>query len=85
GVPVIGSNIGGIPDIIEDGVNGLLVPPGDPKALADAIIKILNHPQMAEKFIREGLKTVHERFSWDKISDQFIKLYQEVLHEPCEI
>jgi glycosyltransferase involved in cell wall biosynthesis len=81
GVPVIGSNIGGIPDIIEDGVNGLLVSPGDPQGLADAIIQILENPELAARFREAGLKTVRDRFSWDKISDQFIEVYQEVLHE----
>ena len=85
GVPVIGSNTGGIPDIIDDGVNGLLVPPGDPEALASAIMKILNNHELAEKFAQEGLRTVKERFSWDKISDQFIEIYQEVLHESNEL
>ncbi|MGV8108385.1 glycosyltransferase family 4 protein [Methanospirillum sp.] len=85
GVPVIGSNIGGIPDIIEDGVNGLLVSPGDPQGLADAIIQILENPELAARFREAGLKTVRDRFSWDKISDQFIEIYQEVLHESNEL
>jgi len=85
GVPVIGSNTGGIPDIITDGVNGLLVPPGDPDALAAAIITILENPEMADKFTTEGLKTVKERFSWDKISDQFIEVYQRVLNESNKV
>ena len=85
GVPVIGSNIGGIPDIIEDGVNGLLVSPGDPQGLADAIIQILENPELAARFREAGLKTVRDRFSWDKISDQFIEVYQEVLHESNEV
>ena len=81
GVPVIGSNTGGIPDIIKDGVNGLLVQPGDPKALADAIIRILNDQALADRFREAGIKTVSERFSWDRIGDQFTTVYQEVLHE----
>ena len=81
GVPVIGSNTGGIPDIIEDGVNGLLVQPGDPKALADAIIRIFEDRDLADRFREAGIKTVSERFSWDRIGDQFTMVYQEVLHE----
>jgi len=85
GVPVIGSNTGGIPDIIKDYVNGLLVPAGDPQALADAIIQILKNPDLADRFRKAGLETVRERFSWDIISDQFIKVYQEVLNESNNI
>lgn len=85
GVPAIGSNTGGIPDIIEDGVNGLLVPPGDPDALAEAIIRILEDRDLADRFREAGLETVKGRFSWDKISDQFIEVYREVLHESNEV
>lgn len=79
GAPVIGTDTGGIPDIIKDGINGLLVPPGDPYALADAIIRIIENPDLTNQFREAGLKTVHERFSWEKISDQFIEIYQELL------
>lgn len=84
-VPVIGSNTGGIPDIIEDGVNGLLVPPSDPDALADAIIRIFENPDLADRFREAGQKSVQESFSWDKISDEFIEVYQGVLHESNEV
>jgi len=79
GVPVIGSNIGGIPDIIKNNVNGLLVPPGDSKALAMAIIMILQDPDLAERLRKAGLETVKERFSWDAITEQFIDIYRNIL------
>ncbi len=78
GIPVIGSNIGGIPDIIENKVNGLLVPPGDPVALANSIYYIINNPDRSEKFKDEGFFTVKNRFSWSVISTQFIELYQKI-------
>ncbi len=78
GVPVIGSDTGGIPDIIEDGVNGLLVPPGDEKMLAEAIKKLIQNPDLAEQFRREGFKTVQMKYSWEIITDAFIKTYNEV-------
>jgi len=81
GVPVIGSRTGGIPDIIEDGVNGLLVPPGDPGALADAILSILSDPDLADRFRTAGLQTVQERFSWDSIADRFIQVYKKALYK----
>jgi rhamnosyl/mannosyltransferase len=64
--PVIGSNIGGIPCVIDNGVNGLLVPPKDPQALADAIIKILKNTQLAKKMGEEGYKKVIKNFTWEK-------------------
>jgi len=79
GVPVIGSDTGGIPDIIENEVNGLLVPPGDPKVLAEAIIRILSLPELGDQFREAGIKTVKEKYSWDIIVKQFIKKYTESL------
>ncbi|WP_181391675.1 glycosyltransferase family 4 protein [Methanospirillum lacunae] len=81
GIPVIGSNIGGIPDIIIDKVNGLLVPQGEPHVLAEAVIQVLENPKLAEKFKKAGLETVNERFSWDIISAQFVDIYKKVLNK----
>ena len=49
GTPVIGSRVGGIPELVEDGVRGFLVPPGDQKALAEKIRWILNNPEEARE------------------------------------
>lgn len=78
GVPVIGSNTGGIPDIIDDRVNGLLVPPGDVNALAEAITTILSDHLFAVKLCESGAETIQERFSWKKISTQFTDIYKNV-------
>lgn len=77
--PVIGSNIGGIPYVIDDGVNGLLVPPKDHQALADAIIKILKNPQLAKKMGENGYKKVKENFTWDIQANKTIDIYTGVL------
>lgn len=81
GVPVIGSNIGGITDIIEDGVNGLLIPPGDPSSLALAIKRIFKEPGLGKKFQINGLKTVEERFSWNILIKRYHELYQEQMKD----
>jgi glycosyltransferase involved in cell wall biosynthesis len=52
GRAVVGARAGGIPDIVEDGVSGLLVPPGDPGALADAIVRVLSDPALAQSLAR---------------------------------
>jgi glycosyltransferase involved in cell wall biosynthesis len=64
--PVIGSKIGGIPYVINHEVNGLLVPPKDSNALADAIVKILKNPELANKMGENGYKKVVSGFTWDK-------------------
>ncbi|MFC1682145.1 glycosyltransferase family 4 protein, partial [Nanoarchaeota archaeon] len=77
--PVIGSNIGGIPYVIDDGKNGLLVPPKNPQALADAIIKILNNPKLAKKMGEEGYKKVKENFTWDVSAKKMNEIIERVL------
>jgi N-acetyl-alpha-D-glucosaminyl L-malate synthase BshA len=81
GTPVIGSNMGGIPDIIKDGYNGFLVPEKSPKDLADKIIELLSNKKMAEEFSVNGLKIVKERFSWEIVTERFYRLYEEILEE----
>jgi glycosyltransferase involved in cell wall biosynthesis len=58
----VASRVGGIPEVIEDGVSGLLVPPRDPEALAGAIIRLLKDHPYADMIGRAGHDVVHERF-----------------------
>ncbi len=60
--PVVASNVGGIPEMIEDGVTGLLVPPHDPDALAAAIVRLLRDHSYADILARAGHDLVHDRF-----------------------
>ena len=77
--PVIGSNIGGIPHVIDNNENGLLVPPKDPEALAKAIIKILKNPKLAKKMGENGYKKVKENFLWNKQIKKTKKIIEESL------
>lgn len=79
GVPVIGSNVGGIPDIIDDGRNGFLFPSEDEKILAEKIVTLLSDTVLAEQFLLAGYETVRTRFSWEEISRQFSEAYEQVL------
>jgi N-acetyl-alpha-D-glucosaminyl L-malate synthase BshA len=81
GTPVIGSNVGGVPDIIKDGYNGFLVPEKSPEDLADKIIELLSNRKLAKEFSVNGLKTVKERFSGERVSEQFMSIYEEVKNE----
>jgi len=75
--PVIASAVGGIIDVIQSGVTGLLVPEKDPKALAQAIIELLDDPKRAREMGQNGLKDVQVRFGWARLvalwQDLFIK------------
>jgi glycosyltransferase involved in cell wall biosynthesis len=61
--PIVASNVGGIPEMLEDGVSGLLVPPHDAVALADAISRLLLDHSLADLLARRGHDVVHDRFS----------------------
>jgi glycosyltransferase involved in cell wall biosynthesis len=79
--PVIGSNVGGIPDIITDGKNGFLVPEQDLEILADKINLLLSDEELREKFRKNGLLKVQESFTWDTISSRFSDIYSEIVSE----
>lgn len=65
--PVIASAVGGVVDVIQSGVTGILVPEKDPAALAEAILSLLQHPDRAAQLGRNGLVDVQTRFGWDRI------------------
>lgn len=78
GLPVVASDSGGISDVVEDGVGGLLVAPGDVDALAGAIRRLSGDRQLAARLAAQGRERVLERFSWAHITGELIDLYQEV-------
>ena len=81
GKPVIGTAVGGIPDKIEEGVNGFLIPPGDEEALAKAIVKAFSlGPKLAALGV-EGRRRVETDFSWPRRARQLMNLYGQVLQE----
>jgi len=79
GVPLVASRIGGIPEVVEDGVTGLLVPPEDPAALAAAIEATLADPAAAATRARAARKRCEERFSHTVAIGRLLALYDELL------
>jgi glycosyltransferase involved in cell wall biosynthesis len=77
--PVVASNVGGIPEMIEDGVTGLLVPPRDPEALAGAIVRLLRDHQLADILGRAGHDLVHRRFCLEQMIGSIEDLYDEAV------
>ncbi|HEY0153177.1 MAG TPA: glycosyltransferase [Longimicrobium sp.] len=78
GKPVIASAAGGIVDIVRDGRNGFLVPPGDASALATAIRACVENPEHARELGAQGRTDVERGFSWDVIADRLAALYTSV-------
>ncbi|MEO0255522.1 MAG: glycosyltransferase family 4 protein, partial [candidate division WOR-3 bacterium] len=75
GVPVIASDVGGIRDVIENSVNGLIVPPGDVESLKKAIITIIENEKLREKFIKEGINLA-QNYDWEKIGNFYVSLFK---------
>ena len=78
-VPVVASDVGGIPEVVTDGVDGRLVPPGDPAALADAIVELLRDPALRHRLGEAGRRTVADRFSIDAQVRAIQAVYDEEL------
>lgn len=81
GVPVVGTKVGGIPEIVLDGETGLLVEPGDARALAEAVEALLADPARRERMGRAGVRMVRGRFSLEAMLDALEKVYEETLRE----
>ena len=82
GIPVVAARVGGIPEMITDGDNGLLVPPGDPPALARAVNELLADPERRRVMAERGLATALERFTPAKMATQFEALYAQLVRTP---
>jgi len=78
-VPVVGTRVGGMPEAIEDGVTGLLVPPRDSGALAEAITRILDDPQLAARLGQAGRRRVAEHFSLTRMVRETERLFCSTL------
>jgi glycosyltransferase involved in cell wall biosynthesis len=80
GTPVVCTGVGEIPEIIENEENGLLIPPGDCDALANACIRLYDDCELVKKLSKNGLKKVKE-FSWKKTAKRTLEVYEEVCEE----
>lgn len=77
GKPVIGAKAGAIQSVIQDGVDGLLVEPGNTKELAAAIEFLLDHPHIGERLGQKGRVKTQEQFTWDKVAETWGRIFWE--------
>ena len=77
--PVVGASAGGIAESVADGYSGLLVPPGDSKAIVQAVRRLHGEPELAGVLGRNGRDLVLKRFSWEVAASQTLKVYESVL------
>ncbi len=80
GVPVVATKVGGVIDIIEDGVNGLLVPPADHKSMAEAIMRIFKDPQFSREIAENAYRKVGEKYNLELMVKNTLDVYREVLN-----
>lgn len=79
GVPIVASAAGGIPEAVHDGVNGLLVPPGDVPALAAAVARLLTDPDLRQRLGAGGVDLMRRAFSVDAMVDGNLAVYRELV------
>jgi glycosyltransferase involved in cell wall biosynthesis len=85
GLPVIGSNVGGIPELIEDRVNGFLLPPGDTDKLTSAIDTLVTEQDLREGMGKQGRRIFEERFTLTRMIKQIEVLYDHLLKNKVRV
>jgi phosphatidyl-myo-inositol alpha-mannosyltransferase len=81
GTPVIASAIAGYSDVVSDGVDGLLVPPGDPQRLAEELQRIHHEPERLRQ-MGEAARRSAQRYAWPRVADQVTSVYERALEAP---
>ena len=81
GIPVVATSVAGSCEVIEDGVNGRLVPPADVPALTEAIAGILSNAELARHMAGKGQETVARRYSIGPVAEAYERIYEELLEE----
>jgi glycosyltransferase involved in cell wall biosynthesis len=77
GLPIVSSNVGGLPEVVKNGETGLLIPPRDPEALANALRRLRYDPELAGCFAKAGRARAHE-YSVPLMVDRYLALYQKL-------
>ncbi|HIK07842.1 MAG TPA: glycosyltransferase [Trichormus sp. M33_DOE_039] len=80
GLPVISTQHGGIPELVEDSVSGFLVPERDVDAIANKLSYLITHPELWGKMGKAGRMRVVEKYDMDKLNDELVAIYQQILH-----
>lgn len=80
GIPIVATNTGGIPEIINDGVTGLLVSPRNPNALAEAVLRLIQDRPLAKRLAEAGKESV-KKFSKERMVNETEKIYLEVMND----
>ena len=77
--PVVSTAVSGALDVVEDGVNGLLVPARSPETLADAICRLLGDHRLRARLGAAAYRTVQDCYSWQVVGDSYLRCYRALL------
>jgi glycosyltransferase involved in cell wall biosynthesis len=78
GRPLVATDVGGLPELVRPGANGVLVPEKDPQALTDAILELARDPDLRERLGAEGRREIREERSWEAAGRRYVELYEAV-------
>jgi glycosyltransferase involved in cell wall biosynthesis len=81
GLPIVGSTVGGIPELVEHGTNGLLVPPGNPRALAQAINYLADDPVLRAEMSSRNRAKAEATLEWSRVTKRYLSIYEAVMHQ----
>jgi len=82
-LPVVATPVGGVPDLVADGVNGFLVRPGDTAALGDRILRLLDDPDLASRMGASGRRLVEREFDTPVVGRRLLEIYARLLNDPA--
>jgi len=77
--PVVVTDVGSIPEVVDDGETGFIVPPRDSEALAEAVIRLLKDEKLRKEMGENAYRKLKEDFSWDKIAEKTIEVYKKAI------
>ena len=81
GKPIISTDIPGIPEFVNKNKCGIIVEPNNPKALAEAIVKLLDNPNLAEEMGKNGRKAILNGYSWKSVAERTQKVIEDAIKE----
>ncbi|AKG24002.1 glycosyltransferase [Calothrix sp. 336/3] len=82
GLPVIATQHGGIPELVEDNTSGFLVREKDTSAIADRLMYLIQHPEKCQEMGKNGRKHVEKYFEIEKLNDELVRIYQQLINQP---
>lgn len=85
GLPCVATRVSGSEDVIQHGVNGLLVEPEDYQGMAQALLTFLHDPVLAQKYGQAARETVERYYSFEQVMDRYAELYQRIAQHRCQI